>query len=395
VGIAFGHPDSPVNEHHVQGHVAELLWSRVMRERSVCRDGRQLVKAHPVKADPLEPGGDGLVIYQDPNGVLVFRLWEIKKHEQQNVRAILTNPRYTGYQVWNRQRKQDILLDVDDVALGHETRMRWNNADAWIRSANPSHPAIIATDTFDRTQGLLAAAGRGTKPRMPRATPRVYQLSGLLFCGLCTRRMQGNFNHNQIHYRCRHTNQHDLANALPRSHITYVREAEILPAVDHWLTTLFTAANIENTIDQLAHSQPDTAADATDETQLLADYDRKIASYRAALDAGTDPTIVAQWITETQTEKAQADLQLGHHTDAATNRLTRQQIQQIVATLTDITQVIHDADPQDKAKLYRQIGLHLTYHQPTQTADLIQRPTPLPTPTNPATRYDDLPRTER
>jgi hypothetical protein len=28
VGIAFGHPDSPVNEHHVQGHVAELLWSR-------------------------------------------------------------------------------------------------------------------------------------------------------------------------------------------------------------------------------------------------------------------------------------------------------------------------------------------------------------------------------
>lgn len=83
VGIAFGHPGAKTNEHHVQGHVAELLWSRIIHERSVCRDGRQLVKAHPVKADPLEPGGDGLVVYQDPNGVLVFRLWEIKKHEQQ------------------------------------------------------------------------------------------------------------------------------------------------------------------------------------------------------------------------------------------------------------------------------------------------------------------------
>ncbi len=35
------------------------------------------------------------------------------------VRAILTNPRYTGRQVWNRQRKDEVLLDVNDVALGH------------------------------------------------------------------------------------------------------------------------------------------------------------------------------------------------------------------------------------------------------------------------------------
>jgi site-specific DNA recombinase len=35
------------------------------------------------------------------------------------VRTILGNPRYTGRQVWNKQRKDDVLLDVDDVALGH------------------------------------------------------------------------------------------------------------------------------------------------------------------------------------------------------------------------------------------------------------------------------------
>lgn len=39
------------------------------------------------------------------------------------VRAILTNPRYTGHQVWNKERKQEVLLDVDDVALGHVTKL--------------------------------------------------------------------------------------------------------------------------------------------------------------------------------------------------------------------------------------------------------------------------------
>ena len=38
----------------------------------------------PVKPDPLEPGGDGLVVYEVDGGTLVFRLWEIKKHESQN-----------------------------------------------------------------------------------------------------------------------------------------------------------------------------------------------------------------------------------------------------------------------------------------------------------------------
>jgi site-specific DNA recombinase len=32
------------------------------------------------------------------------------------VRAILLNPRYAGRQVWNRQRRDEVLIDVDDVA---------------------------------------------------------------------------------------------------------------------------------------------------------------------------------------------------------------------------------------------------------------------------------------
>lgn len=81
VGIAFGHPARPPNVDHVQGHVAELIWNLVIAERAKTRDGRKLVRAHTAKADPLEPGGDGLVIYLDSHGDFVFRLWEIKKHD--------------------------------------------------------------------------------------------------------------------------------------------------------------------------------------------------------------------------------------------------------------------------------------------------------------------------
>lgn len=81
--IAFGLPENKKakNPDHVQGHIAELIWNRLVKERTVCRDGRRLVRAHPIKVDALEPGGDGLVVYRDSLDNLVFRLWEIKKHD--------------------------------------------------------------------------------------------------------------------------------------------------------------------------------------------------------------------------------------------------------------------------------------------------------------------------
>lgn len=82
-GIGFGLPESPSNEDHLQGLVAELFWSRLILELPQTADGRQLVKLHAAKPDPLEPGGDGLAIYATNDGQLIFRLWEIKKHDTQ------------------------------------------------------------------------------------------------------------------------------------------------------------------------------------------------------------------------------------------------------------------------------------------------------------------------
>jgi hypothetical protein len=53
------------------------------------------------------------------------------------VTAILANPRYTGRQVWNRQRTDFDLADPANTGLGHRQVQRWNLPEGWIISNRP------------------------------------------------------------------------------------------------------------------------------------------------------------------------------------------------------------------------------------------------------------------
>jgi hypothetical protein len=81
------------------------------------------------------------------------------------VRAILHNPRYTGHQVWNRQRREEALLSVDDVARGHQTRMGWNPQSQWIWSEDQTHPGLVDLDTFHAVQQVFGGAQRAAVRR--------------------------------------------------------------------------------------------------------------------------------------------------------------------------------------------------------------------------------------
>ena len=97
------------------------------------------------------------------------------------VRAILVNPRYTGHQVWNRQRKDEVLLDVDDVALGHTTKLRWNESARWVWSEHVVYPPVIDRETFDRVQVMIG--GRATAPagHKPHRRQHPYALRGCMW----------------------------------------------------------------------------------------------------------------------------------------------------------------------------------------------------------------------
>jgi hypothetical protein len=130
------------------------------------------------------------------------------------IRTILSNPRHTGRQVWNKQRKDEVLIDVEDVALDHQTQLRWNDREKWIWSEQIVHDPLIDADTFGRAQVLLAARGAGRTTRERVRVDHPYLLRSRLYCGVCDRRMQAQRSHGSIYYRCRFPQEYALTNRV-------------------------------------------------------------------------------------------------------------------------------------------------------------------------------------
>jgi len=117
------------------------------------------------------------------------------------VTTILSNSRYTGRQVWNRQRTDTELADPGNVTLGHRSVQRWNLPDGWVISDRPAHPALVSEPDFIAAQDVNAA-----RRPAPQGGPvlRRYLLAGLLSCGVCGRRMESAWSNGRPAYRCRH-----------------------------------------------------------------------------------------------------------------------------------------------------------------------------------------------
>ncbi len=278
------------------------------------------------------------------------------------VRVILTNPRYTGRQVWNKQRKTEVLLDIEDVAMGHETKMRWNPQQDWIYSAAPAHDGLVDDETFQQVQTRISAgARRSDVERKPRRSKRNYALSGLLYCGLCERRMVGSFNNGRNHYRCTYAAEYADSERLTHPRSVYLREDKIIELLDPWVGQAFSPENMRETLQAMADSQhngPDQYKVQAARDKITA-CNNKLGRYRAALEAGTDPALVQQWIAETQAEKAVAESAL-RATDGRRG-MTTDEIRTIVEAMSGIAAILKAAHPADKAELYRELGLRLTY----------------------------------
>jgi hypothetical protein len=109
------------------------------------------------------------------------------------------------------------------------------------------------------------------------------------------------------------------------------------------------------------------AGDHEETTRKIAECDRKLAQYRAALDAGASPATVAAWIAETEAEKARH--QLAARPAHASTRMSEAEIQAIVEKLADIALVLQNADPDDKAEIFRQLALKVTHHPGRQLVE--------------------------
>ncbi|WP_285498465.1 recombinase family protein, partial [Actinomadura sp. NBRC 104425] len=251
------------------------------------------------------------------------------------VRAILTNPRYTGHQVWNRQRKDEVLIDVNDVSLGHITKLRWNERDRWVFSKKVVHPVIISKETFEQVQGRLTARRcqrGGTKAR--EKTTRHYALRGIIYCGLCNRKMQAHTYKDYIYFRCRYPQEYGLANKVEHPRNVFVREKQVTALLDAWLAKALAPHRIKETINDLYGAQePPVNTTALRARAKIADCETKLSRHRAALEAGADPVTVTKWIAETNAQKAAAEAEL-RRAEAPQHRvLTPEQIEKLISAL--------------------------------------------------------------
>ena len=64
-------------------------------------------------------------------------------------------------------------------------------------------------------------------------------LRGLVRCSACGLKMQGTWNHDRAHYRCRLPSEYALANLIDHPAAVYLREDALLEPLDEWLATAF------------------------------------------------------------------------------------------------------------------------------------------------------------
>jgi len=174
------------------------------------------------------------------------------------VAAILANPRYTGRQVWNRQRTDVDLVDPANTGLGHKQVQRWNLPEGWVISKHPAHPALVSEADFIAAQDTAAPRG----PAGPAV--RRYLLAGLLACGRCGRRLESAWSNGKPAYRCRHGYTSATGPQPGRPANTYIREDQILPH----LAALAILLAVGSTLDDVGTMQvtaPGEVADLIDQ----------------------------------------------------------------------------------------------------------------------------------
>ncbi len=199
-----------------------------------------------------------------------------------SVWEVLRNPKYTGYQVWNRRARKK----------GHS---RTNPPEAWVWSEGPAHKAIVSRGEYEAVQSR-ATANERSRQGVPAAAARPaarteYLYRGLVHCGICGLRMWGNHRRQTTYYSCQPS--HQRSKNIPADHPphVYLNEQRLNEAVLPFLATaLFSRERADywrHCLD--AAAKPERAAPAAaraNEVEVeIADLERRLARQVLNLEA--------------------------------------------------------------------------------------------------------------
>ncbi len=154
---------------------------------------------------------------EPPGGKRARKAWG-----KTSVYEILRNPKYTGYQVFNRRASRSRKGKVNDPIK-------------WVWSLKPTHEPLIPKWMYDelnaRRQARKGSRADNDLNQHPQ-TRRTYVLRGMVFCG-CGRRMYGNHRHNRAYYMCwpKNNNRGRPDTYAGHAKAIYLREEALLDAV--------------------------------------------------------------------------------------------------------------------------------------------------------------------
>jgi len=212
-----------------------------------------------------------------------------------------------------------------------------------------------------------AGGGRGTK------TERPYLLRGRLTCGLCGRRLQGSWHHGEAYYRCQYGAEYARSAALDHPKVVYLRERDLLPHLDDWLGRLFDPENVDATCEAIlgAAAEPASPADRIAATAALRECDRKLDRYRALLEAGTDPAVVAGWIEDVQKERSRAQAALDAiDSSQRIDLTTASDVREAVEHLGGLVGLLQVSDAKLRTRFYEEADVLGTYLPDSRSVDI-------------------------
>jgi site-specific DNA recombinase len=305
------------------------------------------------------------------------------------IQSMLRNPKYTGFNVWNRHDKR-------------RGRPLIRPKEQWVWSAEPVHEPIVPRELFEQVEDRARRNTIRPKRRAANAYPqrsrgrtgRLYPLRGRVRCGLCGRRMEGSHQKGANWYRCRFVWNRGAIAADRAGHprALGIRESDIL---DHLLDFMGSRLFGPERLRLLRHELADTADgrrdDHEDEMRTLRNEREQVdrALYRQTLrleehDDPYHPVVVAakKRIEELSARRIEIDDALTALDAQRPDEPDAGEIEKMLDAVPDLRPTLHSAAPEELAELFEAFDVAVAYDKPNRTLTLAATVAPELVPRN-------------
>jgi site-specific DNA recombinase len=246
-----------------------------------------------------------------------------------SVWEILHNPKYTGYQVWNRrQRKRGGKITPPDK---------------WVWSHQPAHEPLVSREMFDRASVTATKRDNAAKANDGHDDYRkhAYVLRSFLRCGICGLRMHGRARgrRKSPYYTCEISRRHSALVPDDHPRMAYLREDKAGEKIVEFLNVhLFGTGRIDALRATLAGIGPEADTTRAHVERLQSELDgiqKRIRRLVTTLEAQEPGSEIAQDIRSRLEELAALRTRKQRALDATQSETMRASDSESAAALVD------------------------------------------------------------